>query len=339
MDANNLDYSSLSLPLTKEQKKAYDQKYPYNNRPQIIAGWITTVSVLLIGIPYIILSGFDIAAITGVATVSIVLVLSIIVTRPLQSGLRSKQARLLAFAEMNNLRVLLNSPAVSYPGVIFNLGETRIINEAFVFGEKFEVGNYAYSYGTKDDAAKTIWGYIRFPLNRTSPHIILDATKNDPSKKLRTLSSQYSADQALTLEGDFNDHFTVYVPKGYEQDALYILTSDVMAALVDFAADYDIEIVENVVNLYVPTSIPIESEEFLKKTIDAVEIIREQIQNQNKRYADARVGNRAANSVAVPGQRLKANKNIGKIIAIAAAALFIFVIAALGALSQAMSLR
>ncbi len=49
----------------------------------------------------------------------------------------------------------------------------------------------------------------------------------------------------LELEGDFGKHFELHVPAGYERDALYVLTPDVMQVLIDEAADRRVEIVDD----------------------------------------------------------------------------------------------
>lgn len=53
------------------------------------------------------------------------------------------------------------------------------------------------------------------------------------------------ASQRLSLEGDFDRYFEVYCPAGYERDALYILTPDVMANLVDSARGTDVEFIDD----------------------------------------------------------------------------------------------
>ena len=51
--------------------------------------------------------------------------------------------------------------------------------------------------------------------------------------------------QRLSLEGDFDDHFTLYCPEEYERDALYLFTPDVMARLIDRVRGFDVEIIDD----------------------------------------------------------------------------------------------
>ena len=71
--------------------------------------------------------------------------------------------------------------------------------------------------------------------------------------------SAYTAparDQRLSLEGDFDRHFELFAPKGYESDALYLFTPDVMAWLIDDVGagahgrgGYDVELRDNLLIL------------------------------------------------------------------------------------------
>ncbi|KAB1664067.1 hypothetical protein [Pseudoclavibacter sp. CFCC 13611] len=51
--------------------------------------------------------------------------------------------------------------------------------------------------------------------------------------------------QRLSLEGDFDRHFDLYCPSGYERDALYLMTPDVMAWLVDDVHGFDVELIDD----------------------------------------------------------------------------------------------
>ncbi|MFG6445834.1 hypothetical protein ACFXP7_10965 [Microbacterium sp. P06] len=89
----------------------------------------------------------------------------------------------------------------------------------------------------------TAWQYIAVTLPAPLPHLILDATSNNG---LRTdLPAGVVRGQRLSLEGDFDRWFTLYSPVEYGQDALYVLTPDLMAALVDDASGYNVEIVDD----------------------------------------------------------------------------------------------
>ncbi len=67
---------------------------------------------------------------------------------------------------------------------------------------------------------------------------------------MSNLPTTFSRDQRLSLEGDFDQHFALYCPTGYERDALYLFTPDVMARFIDNAAALDVEIVDDRLFLY-----------------------------------------------------------------------------------------
>ncbi|QAY73990.1 hypothetical protein ET445_12210 [Agromyces protaetiae] len=83
--------------------------------------------------------------------------------------------------------------------------------------------------------------YFALTLPRRLPNMVLDARGNDhgPFSSLQTIPL---ASQRLSLEGDFDSHFRLYVPTGYERDALYVFTPDLMALLIDETGDLDVEI-------------------------------------------------------------------------------------------------
>lgn len=92
------------------------------------------------------------------------------------------------------------------------------------------------------NAPKGIHAHFRFlqmRLPRPLPHLIIDARKGG------RLRAHLVGVERVSLEGEFDRHFTVYVPDGYQRDALQLLTPDVMAVLIDHGRRWDIEIVED----------------------------------------------------------------------------------------------
>jgi len=81
------------------------------------------------------------------------------------------------------------------------------------------------------------------------PNIVLDATSNN-SLFGSNLPASFDKSQRLSLEGDFDRYFDLYCPAGYETDALYLFTPDIMARFIDHAAALDVEIVDDWLFLY-----------------------------------------------------------------------------------------
>jgi hypothetical protein len=97
------------------------------------------------------------------------------------------------------------------------------------------------------------WHYLAIKLPAVLPHLILDATSNDGM--VSDLPGRIDRAQRLSLEGDFDRWFTVYAPVTYESDALYFLTPDVMAAFIDTATGYNIEIVDDALVFFAPSAV------------------------------------------------------------------------------------
>ena len=132
------------------------------------------------------------------------------------------------------------------PGMMFDLGTTRMTYDMITRDEprRVEIGDHKYHPSA---LSKTVErrGYIGIRLDAALPHIVLDSTANDFRSEGSSLRFRVDPDQRLSLEGDFDTAFTLYCPAGYERDALYLFTPDIMARFVDLAADFDVEIADD----------------------------------------------------------------------------------------------
>ncbi len=162
-----------------------------------------------------------------------------------------RRFRLDRFATANGMHYVARQPDPPLPGMIFQLGRSRAGNDILRGTEPrfVEFGNYQYTTGSGKNATTHNWGYVAIHLDVPLPHIVLDALGNN-SLFGSNLPASFSRDQRLDLEGDFNKHFALYCPQGYERDALYLFTPDIMARFVDHAAALDVEIVDDWLFLY-----------------------------------------------------------------------------------------
>jgi hypothetical protein len=163
---------------------------------------------------------------------------------------RESTYRIARFAEANGMtfRPFVTDPPL--PGMIFHLGNSRRASQ-LVRGRQprfVEFGNYQYTTGSGKNKTTHNWGYVAVKLDVPLPNIVLDALGNNGLGS--NLPSTFSKDQRLSLEGDFDQHFTLYCPRGYEADALYLFTPDIMARFIDHAAQLDVEIVDDWLFLY-----------------------------------------------------------------------------------------
>ncbi len=140
--------------------------------------------------------------------------------------------------------------------------------------------------------------YLETLLPREVPHIVIDARRNG---RLRSILPET---QRLSLEGDFDRFFTVYVPNGYERDALQLLTPDVMVCLIDHGRAWDIEIFDD--------RLIIASRRFGRGSdrsectalLAFSELIVEELGRQARHYTDPRSGS-PRTAVAEAGRRLR----------------------------------
>ena len=93
----------------------------------------------------------------------------------------------------------------------------------------------------------------------------------------------FSKNQVQSLEGDFDKYFTLYTQDGSQADALYVLTPDVMALLIDYASDYDIEIAGNHIYFYARQFDL--SESLVRQLFEIVDVVGTKAKRQTKRFS------------------------------------------------------
>jgi hypothetical protein len=119
----------------------------------------------------------------------------------------------------------------------------------------------------------------------------------------------FRKDQVLSLEGDFDRFFTLYCPQEYERDALYVFTPDLMALLIDEAAPFDVEIVDQWLFVYSARPFPLADPATYQRLLRIVTTVGAKALSQTDRYVDERIGVFEANLVARSGQRLRRGVN------------------------------
>lgn len=244
------------------------------------------------------------------ATVAALILLGIgKIARHAYRKLVANRLRLMAFARDNQLVYVEEMKKPPYPGVIFQTGSQRRSYDQFL-GEangEFEIGNYEYTIQQGKSSSTYRYGYIRIALERHVAHMLLDGRANNTTvfnASFSNLPITMARDQTLALEGDFNEHFTLYAPKEYERDAYYIFTPDLMALLIDQAGKFDVEVIDDQLFVY--------GKEFnfydattWQRIMAIIMTIGAKTISQTDYYADERIGNRALDEVADGGRRLR----------------------------------
>lgn len=103
------------------------------------------------------------------------------------------------------------------------------------------------------------WMYIEVQLRRdTDLHIFLDALFNNHGVIDASAHSSLGVPPALgrlSLEGNFDATFKLYVALDRMREALEVLTPDVMALLIDFSHQFDVEIIGSRLLMYCPSRV------------------------------------------------------------------------------------
>ena len=335
LDLTHVDYAALTEPITSGQVRAFRASIKAQQRadPTIKTGLSTATSVISIVVLVVFLgfvgvfffAGFVSLALDGSGdgatgllifmAVFIGLAILIIVRHFGSGGSWAKWMRLAQFAEANGLQFRSSSANPNYSGMIFHLGDGRAalnhLNSAS--GRYFDLGSFRYSTGSGKSRSTHNWGFLALNLDRKLPNMVLDSKENNTLFG-SDLPITFRRDQILSLEGDFDKHFTLYCPKEYEQDALYVFTPDLMALLIDDAGSFDVEIVDDWMFIYSPHAFaPLDAQNYAR-LFNIVHSVGTKTVSQTANYHDDRIGSATANIVAPQGQRLRHGTSIGALV-------------------------
>ncbi len=170
--------------------------------------------------------------------------------KDLRYGVRAEN-----YARDNNLEYTrVRHPDRHLRGMLFQVGRPVVTEHRVrrTGRPSAEIARYTFDLsGDPNSPTLVTWGYATLRLPAALPHIVLDArgANNLLSTSLPGMWAPRT-EQKLSLEGDFDRYFTLFCPRGYEADALYLFTPDVMTRLIDRAALYDVEIIDNQLFLY-----------------------------------------------------------------------------------------
>ncbi|MCK3769314.1 DUF3137 domain-containing protein [Microbacterium aerolatum] len=256
----SFDARPLTEPVDPKDVTAFAREMRARKGGGVSAGTVIAIIVislmLVIAVPMValgIIAGIRSGAPVVGLPFLLILVVIVIVGVVLFFGYRRSRVtryRLNRFASANGMTYEDRVDDPSLPGMIFSIGRSRHAKQ-LVRGHSprfVEFGNYQYTVKSGKNSTTYRWGYVAVKLDVPLPNIVLDALGNNGFGS--NLPASFRRDQRLSLEGDFDKYFTLYCPEGYEQDALYLFTPDIMARFVDNAAELDVEIVDDWLFLY-----------------------------------------------------------------------------------------
>lgn len=222
----SLDYSPLNVKLPVAKKSQLTNIPRFNN----FAG---AIILTIFTLPIQLLAGIGIFI---TAPLTFLILWKVI-------GLSGYSAiRLSNFAVANNLHYSWKKKGtVSLKGVLGDrangLRASNLIS-----------GHYVdFSFQLFNPYTKTRYTVMQINLRNKYPHIVLDNLRNN-SVLAGSITKYFEEGDSVELEGDFGKYFKVYT-KADPVDSLRVLSPDVMALMVDFSHDYDIEIIEDRLNI------------------------------------------------------------------------------------------
>ena len=149
-------------------------------------------------------------------------------------------------------RTCRGSPAPALPGMIFGVGDSRQSTRPRARREAAvrRVRQLLVHDGLGQGPHHPPVGLRRGQARRSAAEHRARRHEQQLAVRIEPAGRRSTKKQRLSLEGDFDRHFSLYCPVGYERDALYLFTPDIMARFIDHAAALDVEIVDDWLFLY-----------------------------------------------------------------------------------------
>ena len=153
------------------------------------------------------------------------------------------------FAAANGLRYAPGRSGASLPGSLFRGGTPMRAYDVFTATSPrhIEIGNTVATEETRWVNRDQEFGYLAVRLANRLPHIVLEPRRGGIKPGF---VPGLAEEQHLRLEGDWDSWFSLYCPAGYERDALYLFTPDVMARFIDGAEGQYVEIIDDWLFVY-----------------------------------------------------------------------------------------
>lgn len=327
-----LNYSALTNPLLPQDIEAFRLANP---GPSLAFKVVMAVIGGALG-AIVVLSLFA-AAMASRSAVGFILptVITAIVAGGVILGVLSNRvmtrinARLHKFAAQNGAIFTLKQDNPPEVGVIFGTGSDRSAYSIVDFPSGLRVASYRYSTGSGKNRQTHVWSYARMKLERHVPNMMIDAKSNNLFRKFTNLPGGYAKGQVQNIQPEFDALYTLYAPENYELDSFYLLTPDVLAALIDARGYFDIEVVDDNMYFYSQSRIDFSKKESWDRLLSVVAPVAKEFQEQADYYADAKAGvPRSADIIAPEGRRLRRGVAVSTIFVIlfgVAYAVFTFV--------------
>jgi len=166
----------------------------------------------------------------------------------------------------------------------------------------------------RDNSARSApsgWSFIVLSLPATVPHLMLTPRLTG----LQIPPFLFAGNQRKSLEGDFDRHFTLWAPTDYAADALYVVTPDLMARLIDHLPGSYVEAYDRTLVITAPRPFDFDRPETWHHISNVMEGVLPKAHRQTRNYRDPRSD--VSGEVAPNGRRLRFGVSIGLVIFIA----------------------
>ncbi len=315
---NKLDYGVLDRPITNADIVEFKQ----NNRnvhwilasyvPAQVASMVVVASFMTMVVPV----GVKISTETGVLVFMFGVTAASIAAGLYVWARQGREHVLLdKFARTNGAAYSCNTKDPDITAMLFDVGHTPVLKDSITFENGMQIGAFKFLTGSGKSQRAYHRVFASIPLSRQLPHMVLDASKNNNILIATTnLPGALDKKQRLSLEGDFDKYFTLYVPQEYETDALYIFTPDVMQAALENGGAYDMEVIDDRLYIYKKMNYGLAKPKVIKSLLDIIDNVGQEFAYQGRYYVDARAGSKTKNTIAGQGQRLKMKQVIAPLI-------------------------
>lgn len=333
---NQIDYQPLTAPVTREEIRNYKDSQSGGRPRRTLQNSIIIITVLAIGVAFISrlwsLNGsnpgsFFSSVFVFVALISAGFILYVV----LQDQQIIRNFKIERFAKVNNFNFSPINTTPEKDGIMFNVGRSHTSYEILNgnVGNEFELANHRYVVGSGKDSKVIERGYLMIRLDRKLPNMVLDSKKNNTNifgVSISNLPVILNKKQILSLEGDFDSHFTLYAPNDYERDALYIFTPDLMALFIDKSGDFDAEIIDDKLYIYSEKAFDLLNLETIKRLFHIIGTVMTKAVHRSKNYSDSKVVDnysQSVNQISSSGQRLKSSLSYAKLLLIIIVVLYV----------------
>lgn len=296
MNKTNLNYEPLSSTVTYLDIRELKAKFSKNINPNMV--WLYMLPVIYFGYTFVSVIysiALSLAGRAGSFAMSVFLVFCIFISLRLyvnsQNKLWSRYVRLDRFASANGMKFIPNTKYPAHTGMIFNIGTNNMAEEQLISitGRYIEVANYSCEVGSGKNKHTADYGYVMLQLDRKLPNIVLDSHRNNNKlfgMSVSNLPINFNKSQKLKLEGDFNSFFDLYVPKGFERDALYVFTPDLMQDFIIQSGSYDAEIIDDRLYIYSDAKFDLANPDKLKEIFNIIDKVGSKTLSRTSMYVN-----------------------------------------------------